>query len=142
MGKSPTTYIYTLASFVTDYSHPTSSTIDASATTTGTSHTGDLTYFTPALGACGITSDSTSHIAAVSHILFDAASTSSNPNANPLCGRKIRVSYGDNKMDLEVVDRCVGCAEFDVDTSETVFKYLIGGLDVGRTGVSWVWLAS
>lgn len=45
-------------------------------------------------------------------------------------------------MDVTVVDRCVGCEEWDLDTTSTVFEYLVGDLDVGRTTASWVWLES
>lgn len=46
-------------------------------------------------------------VCAVSHILFDAASTGSNPNANPLCGMKVRVKRGEASVDVTVVDRCM-----------------------------------
>ncbi|ESZ90294.1 hypothetical protein SBOR_9323 [Sclerotinia borealis F-4128] len=107
--------------------------------------TGDLTYYAPALGACGITSSSTESICAVSHIIYDAASTSSNPNANPLCGRKIRIirqkesGSGNNTVDVTVVDRCVGCKAEDLDLSLTVFDKLAQEAQ-GRVTGSWAWL--
>ncbi|KAH7021329.1 uncharacterized protein B0I36DRAFT_251379, partial [Microdochium trichocladiopsis] len=58
----------------------------------GKTYQGELTYYAPGLGACGIVSGPNDAIVSVSHILFDAASTSGNPNANPLCGRKIRIT--------------------------------------------------
>lgn len=48
----------------------------------------------------------------MSHIIFDAASIGSNPNANPLCGLTIRATRFDEQVnaqrsvDLTVVDRC------------------------------------
>ncbi|KAA8575140.1 hypothetical protein EYC84_004347 [Monilinia fructicola] len=107
--------------------------------------TGDLTYYAPALGACGIESSSTESICAVSHIIFDAASTSSNPNANPLCGKKIRITRrkesgsGNSTVDVTVVDRCVGCKAEDLDLSLTVFKKLAQEAE-GRVIGSWAWL--
>lgn len=73
--------------------------------------TGDLTYYNPALGACGIESNDNSPIVAVSHVTFDAVQTGSDPNQNPLCGRKIRARRvrEDGKevtIDVTVVDRC------------------------------------
>ena len=74
--------------------------------------TGDLTYYSPALGACGITSSDSDDICAVSHTLFDTVSKGSNPNANPLCGLMIRATRFDEQVnanrsvDLKVVDRC------------------------------------
>jgi hypothetical protein len=51
-------------------------------------------------------------IVAISHYVFDAASKSSDPNQNPLCGLMIRASRFDEQVnaqrsvDLKVVDRC------------------------------------
>lgn len=75
-------------------------------------HDGDLTYYAPGLGACGITSSDSDSIVAISQLVFDAVQKGSNPNANPLCGKKIRASRYNEKdraqrsVDLTVVDRC------------------------------------
>jgi len=108
--------------------------------------TGDLTYYQPGLGACGIVSSSTQSICAVSHIIFDVASTSGNPNDNPLCGKMIRItrydsSVGSNRSaDVEVVDRCVGCKADDLDLSLSVFDSLAEEAQ-GRVVGSWAWLS-
>jgi hypothetical protein len=73
--------------------------------------TGDLTYYAPALGACGLTSNDDSPIVSISHFTFDAVQTGSDPNQNPLCGKKIRAkrTREDGKtvsIDVTVVDRC------------------------------------
>lgn len=107
--------------------------------------TGDLTYYAPGLGACGVTSTSSDDIVSVSHIIFDAASTGSNPNANPLCGKKIRIerasgSGGNNSVDVTVVDRCTGCAAADLDVTLAVFTQLAEEED-GRVQMSWAWLS-
>ncbi|KAH6639992.1 RlpA-like double-psi beta-barrel-protein domain-containing protein-containing protein, partial [Truncatella angustata] len=109
--------------------------------------TGDLTYYAPGLGACGVTSSSEDDIVSVSHIVFDAASTGSNPNANPLCGRKIRIQRdgsegkkrANSSVDVTVVDRCTGCAQADLDVSLGVFTQLAKEED-GRVEMSWAWL--
>ena len=67
---------------------------------------GDLTYYGPGLGACGVTSSDTDHIVSISHFTFDGVSKDSNPNANPLCGHKLRAVRNGNSIDLTVVDRC------------------------------------
>ncbi|KAE8372379.1 RlpA-like double-psi beta-barrel-protein domain-containing protein-containing protein [Aspergillus bertholletiae] len=108
-------------------------------TTNGGPYTGDLTYYDPALGSCGITSSNSDLVCAVSHVLFDAASTGSNPNANPLCGMKVRLKRGEASVDVTVVDRCVGCAVKDLDVSRSVFKKL-ADMDLGRVSVDWAWL--
>lgn len=110
----------------------------------GGPYTGDLTYYGPGMGACGITSSSSDMITAVSHSLFDAAQSGSDPNANPLCRRKIRAkrykeNVGERSVDLTVVDRCVGCQPTDIDVSVTAFGKLADP-DLGRVTVEWSWL--
>lgn len=105
---------------------------------------GELTYYDPGLGACGITSTSSQDIVAVAHSLFDAAQTGSDPNQNPLCGRKIRAKRGkegsgERSVDLTVVDRCTGCAPTDIDVSLSVFRRM-ADQDLGRVDVEWNWL--
>lgn len=102
-------------------------------------YSGDLTYYSPGLGACGITSSANDDIVSISHITFDAASSVSNPNANPLCKHKIRASRDGKSLDLTVVDRCVGCQANDIDVSPGAFKRLADPA-LGRTEVSWAWL--
>ncbi|KAJ6013427.1 hypothetical protein N7540_008018 [Penicillium herquei] len=108
-------------------------------TSNGGPYTGDLTYYDPGLGACGYTNTDSDLICAVSHILFDAASTGSNPNDNPLCGLKIRIKRDGASVDVKVVDRCVGCAETDLDVTETVFGDL-ATIAQGRVTMEWAWL--
>jgi hypothetical protein len=125
-------------------------------------YTGDLTYYDPGLGACGQTSTSHDYICAISFHLFDAASTSANPNTNPLCGRRLwfarttgpgAVKKGDGgrvdpatvdvqgeRVEVVVVDRCAGCeGEGDLDVTETAFGK-VAGVDEGRVGVVWGWV--
>ncbi|GAB7366774.1 hypothetical protein MBLNU230_g0728t1 [Neophaeotheca triangularis] len=110
---------------------------------------GDLTYYAPGLGACGVTSTSSERIVSVSHLLFDAAGSSSstggNSNENPLCGRKLRATRfndaedEDRSVDLTVVDRCTGCGAEDLDTSLGAFE-LLAQESEGRVDVRWAWL--
>jgi len=110
--------------------------------------TGDLTYYSPGpgYGACGYENDAKDSICAVSHIVWDAVSTSSNPNANPLCGKKIRIDRydaargGNSSVDVMVVDRCVGCQPDDLDLSLSVFTDLAEESQ-GRVVGSWAWLS-
>ncbi|GAM88284.1 hypothetical protein ANO11243_063170 [Dothideomycetidae sp. 11243] len=107
---------------------------------------GDLTYYDPGLGACGITSSSSDKIVAVSHLVFDAAQSGSDPNSNPLCGKKIRATrFNDavnaqRSVDLTVVDRCVGCKATDIDVTLSAFTELAPEAD-GRVKVTWAWLS-
>ncbi|KUJ15207.1 uncharacterized protein LY89DRAFT_708146 [Mollisia scopiformis] len=109
--------------------------------------TGDLTYYSPGpgYGACGYENTADDSICAVSHLLWDAVSTSSNPNDNPLCGKKIRITRydstvgGNRSVDVEVVDRCVGCLATDLDLSLKMFTSLAEEAE-GRVVGSWAWL--
>ena len=110
----------------------------------GGPYSGDLTYYGPGLGACGVTSTSSEMIVSIAHSLFDAAQTGSDPNSNPLCGRKIRAkrykeNVGERSIDLTVVDRCVGCQPTDIDVSITAFGKLADP-DLGRVTTQWSWL--
>jgi len=106
--------------------------------------TGDLTYYSPGpgYGACGFENTSQDSICAVSHIIWDAASTSSNPNDNPLCKKMIRITRydasvgGNRSVDVEVVDRCVGCQSTDLDLSLKMFTSLADE-SLGRVVGSW-----
>lgn len=77
--------------------------------------------------------------------MWDAVSTSTNPNANPLCGKKIRITRydaskgGNSSADVTVVDRCTGCQPDDLDLSLSVFERLAEETE-GRVVGSWAWL--
>jgi hypothetical protein len=93
---------------------------------------GDLTYYSPGpgYGACGYENTSQDSICALSHLLWDSVSTSTNPNHNPLCGKKLRITRFDekqgrnNSVDVTIVDRCTGCKATDVDLSLRMFEIL------------------
>lgn len=42
-------------------------------------------------------------------------------------------------VDVKVVDRCVGCAETDLDVTESVFGDL-AEIAQGRVTMDWAWL--
>ena len=102
---------------------------------------GDLTYYAPGLGACGMKSSESDMIVAVSHLLFDSVQQGSNPNTNPLCGMKLRARRpdGDRSIALKVVDRCTGCQYRDLDVSPGAFRRL-AEIAQGRVSVEWAWL--
>ncbi|OBT39432.1 hypothetical protein VE00_09833 [Pseudogymnoascus sp. WSF 3629] len=112
-----------------------------------TPHTGDLTYYSPGpgYGSCGFENNSADPICAVSHLLYDAASISGNPNENPLCGRMLRVTHTDARdgktrsVDVKVVDRCTGCKATDIDLSPGMFLKLAAE-EEGRVVGTWAWL--
>ncbi|KOS39497.1 hypothetical protein ACN38_g9655 [Penicillium nordicum] len=100
---------------------------------------GDLTWYDTGLGACGWWNNAWEHVCAVSHIVYDRANVDGNPNHNPLCGRLIHIQRGDKGVDVTLVDRCEGCAEFDIDVSRGAFEVL-GNLDEGRVHTEWWWI--
>ena len=59
------------------------------AATSAVAFTGDLTYYTPGLGACGITSGESDAVVAVSHVEYG---NDPNPNNSPACGRQINIT--------------------------------------------------
>jgi hypothetical protein len=127
-----------LAAGLTHRSHTQSLPLPSAS---GGPYTGDLTYYGPGLGACGIVSANGDSIVAVSHLIFDAVSVGSDPNANPLCGKMIRARRNEThaSVDLKVVDRCVGCAARDLDVTEDTFAKL-ADVALGRVKVEWSWL--
>nr|POF00920.1 papain inhibitor [Quercus suber] len=104
---------------------------------TGT-FSGDLTYFTDGLGACGQTSGPDDPIVALSEALFDPQTPNGNPNNNPLCGRTLTAFNGDASIVLTVVDRCTGCAMYDLDTTQAAFSQLADP-SLGRVPITWSW---
>ncbi|OLN86231.1 Papain inhibitor [Colletotrichum chlorophyti] len=103
-------------------------------------HTGDLTYYQPGLGACGQTDGEGDMIVSVSHYVWDEIQSGGNPNNNPLCGKKIRVRRdGEGSVDVTVVDRCTGCKPTDLDLSPAAFDRL-ANRDEGRVTGTWSWL--
>ncbi|EPS42264.1 hypothetical protein H072_3776 [Dactylellina haptotyla CBS 200.50] len=121
---------------------------------------GDATYYDTGLGACGWDNPGTEFVVAVSHLLWDSQSVGSNPNANPLCGLRIRATrYRANNepflvgapgakntpggknvsVDVKIVDRCVGCAPTDLDFSRAAFDVLADQAN-GRVLMDWAWL--
>ncbi|KAK0233153.1 expansin family protein [Armillaria fumosa] len=100
------------------------STSGSSGGSTSDSHTGEITFYETGLGSCGITSTDSDHIVALSQILYDQYTPAGNANRNTLCGKTIHIEYGGKSTDVTVVDRCTGCAEWDLDLSPAAFDDL------------------
>lgn len=70
-------------------------------------------------------------MAAVSPLLYD--------NERP-CGCIMVVTYGENKVVVEVVDRCADCTDNDLVLSPPAFQKLvgdIGGENIGLVNATW-----
>jgi len=105
----------------------------------GTTHTGDITYYAPGLGSCGVTNGPSDHIVAMAENVMvaamDAAGTSTNDN--PLCGKSITISYGGKTATATIEDTCPGCAGYSLDLTPTLFEEF-ATLGTGRvSGVEW-----
>jgi len=104
----------------------------------GSPCTGDMTYYTLGMGACGTDNtgdDLTLNIVALSHDLMGSLS-----NDNPYCGKNISITYNDKSTTATVRDKCMGCSYDAIDVSEKVFEYLVGGTTAGRVSVQWFFI--
>ncbi|KAF8315049.1 hypothetical protein DL93DRAFT_2079744 [Clavulina sp. PMI_390] len=137
--STPTTTKHTTSTHTTSKAAKTTSVSSGGGGGSGTTYSGDGTYYGTGLGACGITSKDTDYIVAVSHLLYDSyPGATANPNDNPICGKKIEAHYGGNSVTVTVVDRCVGCAMRDLDFSPSAFSQL-ADQSLGRISITWQW---
>lgn len=93
-------------------------------------HWGTIAWGKVGFGACNISSDD-NFVAAVSPLLYD--------NEHP-CGCIMVVTYGENKVTVEVVDRCADCTDNDLVLSPPAFQKLvgdIGGENIGFVNATW-----
>ncbi|TRX91344.1 hypothetical protein FHL15_007766 [Xylaria flabelliformis] len=104
------------------------------------SMSGDLTYYTPGLGACGVYNSEEDAIVALSRELFDPHTPNGNPNLNTYCGRRIKISRGGHSAVVTVRDRCEGCQKDDLDVPVKVFSQLADPND-GRVKMTWDWVS-
>ncbi|CCO30031.1 hypothetical protein BN14_04055 [Rhizoctonia solani AG-1 IB] len=104
----------------------TESTIAGRSINPSGTHTGQLTYFSIGLGACGWTNSDTEWVAAISHELYDnwPGYAGGNPNNNPVCTtpHTADITYGGKTIRVGIVDRCEGCALWDLDLSPSAFQ--------------------
>lgn len=110
----------------------------SSATTSASVFSGEGTYYSTGLGACGQTNSDTDYIVAISHELYDKYTPNGNPNKNTLCGKKIQASYQGKSVEVTVVDRCEGCSYYDLDFSPSAFSQ-IADQSLGRIDITWKW---
>lgn len=98
------------------------------------SHTGDLTYYSTGLGACGWQSSDSDYIAAIGTPLWTKYGFS---NSNKLCGHEISLTYNDKTIKVKAVDQCPGCAAGSLDLSPAAFKALGSEAEGRLTGATW-----
>ncbi|KAG6845776.1 hypothetical protein H0H87_003830 [Tephrocybe sp. NHM501043] len=123
--------------------------------------TGQGTFYTTGLGACGITNTDSDAIAAVSHLLFDSfpqwirwLQPQQQSHVRPKGPGNLYVIFlgpgfmtltspltdGDASVTVTLTDRCEACALTDLDFSPSAFSKL-AAFSVGRiNNMKWVWL--
>ena len=101
--------------------------------TSGSPCTGDLTTYEVGLGSCGFTNSGTEAVVAISHLLMGSQS-----NGNPMCGKKISITYNGRTETATVVDKCGGCAYGSVDLSDSLYQKF--NFDGRAHGATWSFL--
>lgn len=96
---------------------------------------GDMTYFTPDVGACGWSNTESDFIVAVSAELFQIFGNGIS-NGNPVCGHKIRIHKNGKTATATITDECPPCTPGSIDMTPALFQYFEDP-DVGRTSVEW-----
>ncbi|TGJ82250.1 hypothetical protein E0Z10_g6528 [Xylaria hypoxylon] len=107
-------------------------------------YSGDITYYTLGLGACGYDDagvDTTKNIVALSHLDWYSRGSGTSlgidmPN-HPWCDQTITISANGKSTTALVHDICPGCVSGSIDVSEAVFMELYGSLGAGRETASW-----
>ncbi|KIO28551.1 hypothetical protein M407DRAFT_71654 [Tulasnella calospora MUT 4182] len=104
----------------------------------GTTYTGDATFYSTGLNACGTYDSDSDYIAAVAHENFDSfPGANGNSNQNPICNKKVKACYKGNCVTVRITDRCGGCNWGALDFSPSAFKQLADP-DLGRLhGMTW-----
>ncbi|CDS12427.1 hypothetical protein LRAMOSA04621 [Lichtheimia ramosa] len=97
---------------------------------------GDITYFTPGLGSCGIESTAKDLIAALN---APQMANGDNPNHNKQCGRKAKVTGPKGSVTVTIVDTCPPCKSGDLDLSPAAFGK-VADFDDGRVKATWHWV--
>lgn len=102
-------------------------------------YTGEGTFYSTGLGACGGRNKDSDYIVALSENFYKEYTPGNNPNKNTLCGKKLRAFYNGKSVDVTVVDCCVGCGYYNLDFSPAAFRQL-ADQKLGRIQVTWLWL--
>ncbi|RHZ87492.1 hypothetical protein Glove_34g119 [Diversispora epigaea] len=94
--------------------------------------TGDATFYSPGLGACGFYNSADDCIIALNTEQFGPG----NPNLNPNCNRLVEITYGKKTVIAKITDKCPGCNYGSLDLSPAAFAKL-APLSAGRIQISW-----
>lgn len=82
---------------------------------------GDITFYSPGLGSCGILSSDSEPVVALAVSMMN---NPANPNKNPKCGTQIHIfnpQTGETHSGI-IVDTCYSCQYEDLDLSHSLFQ--------------------
>ncbi|KAG6991076.1 hypothetical protein G7Y79_00057g090580 [Physcia stellaris] len=99
-------------------------------------YSGEMTYYAPGMGSCGISSSDGEDVVALSVPMMQ---NGADPNSNPRCGSTIGI-WNPNTNQLHhatIVDTCQSCAMYDIDVSSTLFKKVAPDGDGRVKGIDW-----
>ncbi|RYO77553.1 hypothetical protein DL764_010209 [Monosporascus ibericus] len=105
----------------------------AVSASTAVAFTGDMTHFTPGLGACGRFNTEADPVVALSPAQYG---NDPNPNNAAVCGRWITIHGNGRTTAAQVVDKCADCPSGSIDVSPVIFDD-IAPTSVGRVQVTW-----
>ncbi|KAI5840661.1 hypothetical protein DFP73DRAFT_557320 [Morchella snyderi] len=103
-------------------------------------YAGKMTYYTPGLGSCGITSVEGEFIVAASYkYMWKDYPSQLNPNKNPKCGQKVMMTGPKGvQVAATIVDTCPGCnGEHDLDCTLSLFEELGCTQIDGKCDMTW-----
>jgi len=96
--------------------------------------TGEMTYFSAGLGACGIeTNGGITSGVALSNVFFGSPAGT----GNAYCGLTVAITYGGVTVDAEVIDVCYECGDLGIDTTFATWGELGIPLSDGEVEVTW-----
>ncbi|KAI1319489.1 RlpA-like double-psi beta-barrel-protein domain-containing protein-containing protein [Xylariaceae sp. FL0255] len=97
------------------------------ATSVAAQESGPMTYYTPGLGACGVTSTSNDAVVALNTADYDNGAH---------CFQWITIDGNGAQTAAQVVDLCPGCGAGGIDVSPAIFDD-IAPLSEGVVEVTW-----
>ncbi|KAK9760397.1 hypothetical protein K7432_015612 [Basidiobolus ranarum] len=101
------------------------------------SFSGDGTYYTPGLGACGVVNGPTELIAALNAPQFGPYA---NPSHSPACYSCALVNGPLGSVKVKIVDKCPTCKFGSLDLSPAAFNHI--ALEAqGRVHITWTYVA-
>ncbi|KAI0734412.1 RlpA-like double-psi beta-barrel-protein domain-containing protein-containing protein [Fomitopsis betulina] len=91
---------------------------------------GNATYYSTGKGACGYTDDDSLPIVAISHIIYGDGGS---------CNQWVQITNVDNGQSQygHIRDKCMGCDQYNLDLSPSLFQSLGEDLSVGRFKIDW-----